>query len=593
MVAGEMVWDLSQLVESTDLVAIQRALGSMVAEAGEVREQYHGRIGSLDAKGVLGLLDLRDAFALRFEGVVNYCNNMYSADSTSDVAKQLNEAVRGATMTTYQALAFIDLELGKLLASKPSLVDDSVLGEFRHYLERLLRRVPHMLSEVEEQLVIMKDKNGVRAWELLQSDWLSTRTFTIEIDGVVKTLPYGQMVGLYQSPDRDLRKRAYQTVYEGLGKDDIVWASAVRAVCEDHVHMGEMRKMSSPMTQSLIDNDVDEQAIDSLMKTIEKNAGLYQRYLRLKAKLMGLPKLSNFDLVAPLPKSSSATFSWGDARKKITSVYGEFDGQFGEWIDEMYEKRHLDGAVRKGKTAGAWCNSWLAGKSAYILQSYNGRIMDVYTQAHELGHAIHSYLLSRSQKPSNCEVGSCMAEAASIFGELLLTERLLKEAKTPEEKQAILAVILDEFGGSAFQVSARVFFEQALYDSIKQGRSLDGETVARLWVESRTRISGDAIDWLEVMKWEWAKTPHYFLANYRFYNYPYVFAQLFVYALYRLYKEEGKDFTPKLKALLSTGSSKSPRELAAQFGYDITKEEFWQKGMKQAEEFMDMLEKTL
>jgi oligoendopeptidase F len=496
-------------------------------------------------------------------------------------------------MSAYQALAFIDLELGKLLASKPSLVDDSILGEFRHYLERLLRRVPHMLSEVEEQLVIMKDKNGIRAWELLQSDWLSTRTFSIEIDGVMKTLPYGQMVGLYQSPDRDLRKRAYQTVYEGLGKDDIVWASAVRAVCEDHVRMCEMRKWPSPMTQSLIDNDVDEQAIDSLMRTIEKNAGLFQRYLRLKAKLMDLPKLSNYDLFAPLPKGPSTTYSWSDARKKITSVYGEFDEQFGKWIDEMYAKRHLDGAVRKGKTSGAWCNSWLAGKSAYILQSFNGRIMDVYTQAHELGHAIHSYLLSRAQKPSNCEVGSCMAEAGSIFGELLLTEGLLKEAKTPEEKQAILAVILDEFGMSAFQVSARVFFEQALYDSIKQGLSLDGETVAKLWVESRTRISGDAIDWLDVMKWEWTKTPHYFLANYRFYNYPYVFAQLFVYALYRLYKEEGKGFTPKLKALLSTGSSKSPHELAAQFGYDITKEEFWQKGMKQAEEFIDMLEKTL
>ncbi len=593
MAVDEMVWDLSQLVESTDPAAIRKVLESMVAEAGRMREQYHGKTAGLDAKGVLNLLDSRDALALRFEGVVNYCNLLYSADSTSDVAKQLNEAVRGATMTAYQALAFIDLELGKLLASKPSLVDDPVLHEFRHYLERLLRRVPHMLSEAEERLVILKDKNGIRAWELLQSDWLSTRTFTIEVDGVTKTLPYGQMVGLYQSPDRDQRKRAYQTVYEGLGKDDIVWASAIRAVCEDHIRMCEMRKWPSPMTQSLIDNDVDEQVIDSLMKTIEKSTGLFQRYLRLKAKLMGVPKLSNYDLFAPLPKGSSATFSWSDARKKITSVYGEFDGQFGEWIDEMYSKRHLDGAVRKGKTAGAWCNSWLAGKSAYVLQSFNGRIMDVYTQAHELGHAIHSYLLSRAQKPSNCEVGSCMAEAGSIFGELLLTESLLQEAKTPEEKQAILAVILDEFGMGAFQVSARVFFEQAVYDSIKQGRSLDGETVARLWTEARTRICGDAVDWQDVMKWEWTKTPHYFLANYRFYNYPYVFAQLFVYALYQLHKEEGKEFTPKLKALLSAGSSKSPRELAAQLGYDITKEEFWQKGMKQAEEFVGMLEKTL
>jgi len=329
------------------------------------------------------------------------------------------------------------------------------------------------------------------------------------------------------------------------------------------------------------------------MKTIEKNAALYQRYLKLKAELMGLPKLANYDLVAPLSKGSNKTYSWTDARQEVTTAYSEFDKQVGDWIDEMYKKRHLDGEIRKGKTAGAFCASWLAGKSAYILQSFNGRMMDVYTQAHELGHAIHDYLSSRAQKPSNCEVGSCIAETGSTFGELLLTERLLQKAKAKEEKQAILTVILDEFGMTTFQVSARVFFEQALYDAIKKGEVLDGETVSKLWVAARNKIFGKTIDWLDVMKWDWTRTPHYYMANYRFYNYPYVFAQLFVYALYRLYKEQGKSFVPKFKALLATGSSKSPRELATELGFDITKEAFWQKGLKQAEEFIDMLEKTL
>jgi oligoendopeptidase F len=588
-----MIWDLSQLVESTEPAFIQKTLDSMVAEVQKIREQYHGKIGSLDAKDVLDLLELGDALRLRFDGVVNYCSLMYAANSTDEVAKQLNEAVRRAMMNVNQTTAFVDLELGKLLAAKPTLVNAPVLSEYRHYLERLLRRVPHMLSETEEQLIIVKDKNGINAWEQLQSDWLSTRMFTIEVDGEMKTLPYGAIIGFYQSPNRDLRKRAYQTVYEGLSKDDIVWVSAIRAVCEDHTRMCEMRKWQTPMTQSLIGNDVDEEAIDSLMKTIEKNANLYQRYLRLKAKLMDLPKLANYDLMAPLPKAPSTTCSWTDSRSEVTAAYQEFDEQIGSWIDEMYTRRHLDGEIRKGKTAGAFCSSWLSGKSAYILQSFNGRIMDVYTQAHELGHAVHAYLLSRTQKPSNCEVGSCAAETGSIFGELLLTERLLKSSKTNEEKQAILAIILDEFGSAAFLVSARVFLEQKIYDSIKEGRFLDGEAIAKLWVEARTKLCGNAVDWLDCMKWEWTKTPHYYMANYRFYNYPYVFAQLYVYALYRLYKEEGRSFTPKLKALLSAGSSKPPRELAAELGYDITTEEFWQKGMKQAEEFLNMLEETL
>jgi len=417
--------------------------------------------------------------------------------------------------------------------------------------------------------------------------------FQIEVKGEKKTIPYGQMVGFYQNPDRDLRKRAYQTVYETVGKDEIVWASAIRSVCEDHTQMCELRKWQTPMRQSLIDNDVDEQAITSLMKTIEKNAKLYQKYLRLKAKLMNLSKLANYDLMAPLPKTPETTYAWADARKEVTDAYAEFDQQIGEWISEMYQKRHLDGEVRKGKTAGAFCSSWLAGKSAYILQSFNGRMMDMYTQAHELGHAIHAYLASRAQKPSNCEVGSCVAETGSTFGELLLTERLLRKAKSKEEKQAILAIVLDEFGVAAFQVSARVFFEQALYDFIKAGKFLDGETVAKLWVEARSKIYGDSVEWLEVMQWHWTTTPHYYMANYRFYNYPYVYAQLFVYALYRLYKEQGRSFVPKLKALLAAGSSKSPRELATELGFDVTSEAFWQKGMEQAEEFINMLEEAL
>ncbi len=593
MANTEMTWDLSQLVESTDPEFVRKTLDSMVTEARKIREQHHGKIGNLDAKGVLDLLELRDALMLRYDGAVTYCFLKYAANSTDEVAKQLNDAARRAMMNANQALAFIDIELGKLLGAKPSLVSDTVLAEYKHYLERLLRKVPHMLSETEEQLVIMKDKNGISAWEQLQSDWLSTRTFTIEINGEKKTLPYGRMVGLYQSSDRDLRKRAYQTVYEGLGKDDIIWASAIRAVCEDHTQMCQMRKWPTPMAQSLIDNDVDQQTIDSLMKTIEKNAPLYQRYLRLKAKLMNLPKLANYDLLAPLPKAPETTYTWADARMKTTTAYSRFDEQVVEWITEMYEKRHLDGEVRQGKTAGAFCSSWLSGKSAYVLQSFNEKISDVYAQAHELGHAIHAYFLSRAQKPSNSEVGSCMAETGSIFGELLLTDYLLQEAQTPEQRQAILAVVLDEFGMAAFQVSARVFFEQALYDYIKKGQFLDSETIAKLWVSARTKICGDALDWLDILKWEWTKTPHYYIPNYRFYNYPYVFAQLFVYALYRLYKEQGKGFAPKLKALLSAGSTKSPRELAAELGYDITQEEFWQKGMKQAEEFINMLEKTL
>ncbi|MCW3982181.1 MAG: M3 family oligoendopeptidase [Candidatus Bathyarchaeota archaeon] len=589
----EMTWDLSPMVKSTDPDTIRRELDSRVAEAGELREKYRGKLGTFDAQGLLKFLELRDDFFLKCEGEVKYCSLLYSADSTVDVSKELLEAGRKAQMKLEQALAFADVELGKLLAARPSVAQDPVLVEYRHYLEKILRRVPHMLSEAEEQLVIAKDKNGVAAWQLLQSDWLSTRTFDIEIDGEKKTLTYGKIIGLYQSPNRELRKQANQTVYEHLGKDEIVWASAIRAVCDDHLQVCSLRKYPTPMTQSLIANDVDQKTIDSLMNTIRKNTGLYQRYLRLKAKLMGLQKLANYDIAAPLPNSPEMKYRWKKSREEALTAYSEFDEEIGKWVDEMFEKRHIDGEVRKGKESGAWCASWITGKSAFILQSFNETLDDLYTQVHELGHAVHAYLGSRNQKLSNLDIGSCIAEVGSTFGELLITERLLKKVKTKEEKQAILANVWDGFGMAAFQVSARVFFERSMYAAIENGRFLDGETIAKLWVEARNMIYGDAVEWLNVMKWEWTMKSHYYLANYRFYNYPYVFAQLFVFALYKLYKEQGRAFVPKLKKILAAGSSKSPRDMAAELGLDITTEEFWEKGMEQAREFIDMLEKTI
>lgn len=584
---------MSQIVESTDVFSIQKKLDSMLADAEKLRGTYREKIERLDSKGVLELLQARDAFSLKFEGATLYCHLKYLADSTDPVARRLNDASRRASMQANQALAFIDIELGRLLVAKPSLVSDPVLFEFRHYLERKLRKAPHMLSETEERLIIGKDKNGISAWQMLQSEWVSTRTFEFEVDGVKRRMPYGEIIGYFEAPDRDLRQRSYQTVYETLGKDDILFASALRSICDNHLLMCDWRKYPSPLLPSLIDNDVDQEAIDTLIRVVLRNLELHRRYLGIKAKLLGLKKMANYDILAPLSVSSEAKYSWHEARSEISAAYSCFDPQIGSWIEEMYDAHRIDGQIRKGKRAGAFSSTWIGGKTAFVSQSFHERLGDVYTLAHELGHSIHDYLSTRAQKPSNLEIGNCIAETGSIFGELLLTERLLSKAKANEEKQIVLTAVLDEFCLVVFRVSARIIFERNLYDTIKKGEVLDSETIAKLWMEAREKIYGNSVEWLEVMKWEWTTQLHYYKASDRFYNYPYVFAQLLVFALYQIYKEQGADFTPKLKRLLAAGSSKSPRELSREVGLDISDEVFWEKGMKQALELIEMLEQTL
>ena len=169
---------------------------------------------------------------------------------------------------------------------------------------------------------------------------------------------------------------ANKTVYDDLGRDEILWSSAIRSVCSDHLEMCRLRKYGTPLEQSLIANDIEEGAVNSLMNMVKSNVDLYRRYLRSKAKAMKLEKLGNWDLLAPLPNTSERSYSWEESREEVLKAYSSFDKEFGSWIEDMFEKRHIDGEVRQGKVSGAFCSTWFSGRSAFVLQSFNGRMSD-------------------------------------------------------------------------------------------------------------------------------------------------------------------------------------------------------------------------
>ncbi|MFX1502346.1 MAG: M3 family metallopeptidase, partial [Promethearchaeota archaeon] len=388
------------------------------------------------------------------------------------------------------------------------------------------------------------------------------------------------------------RISADKSIYSTLGKDEYIFSTALRNICGDWMKTVERRNYNNAMHHSLIVNDTEQVIIESLMKTVEKNAPVYQRYLKLKAKLLQLPKLNYADVLAPLLEMPDKKYSWDEAKSLILKAYEGFDKEFANIVVDMFEKRHIDASIRMGKRNGAYCASWYKGKSAFILANFDGQMGEIYTVAHELGHTIHDYLAADKQTYLNLHPGYTTAECASIFGELLMTDLLL-ETSDSEFKKAILAHVLDDAGMAAFQVSARYWFEWNLYNALKNNKYLDGQTISKYWVAGRDKIYGDSTEFFDELIWEWTMKPHYFRVGFRFYNYPYVYAQLFVYALYQVYKKEGKDFVSKFKELLSSGGSVSPAELAKIVGLDITKPEFWQLGINQYEDFVNQLEKLV
>lgn len=589
----EIAWDLSEIFPSVTDPSVQKAMNDVEEMAEKFASKYRGKIKDFTAKELLTCLQEFEAYYAKLREILLFSELSFAANMTLPENQALYDKAMKLEAKLGKMLAFFELEVGELVYKKPELISDPVLANYKHALERLRRKVPHQLSETEEKLIIEKDQFGVHAWEELQSKWLNTRLFEVTVEGEKKMVPFGEAYGLSSHPDRATRESAYKAVFSLVGKDGEIFASAFRNICNDWLSVCELRKYDSPMHASLIANDIDQQTVDNLLKAVEDNVGLYQHYLRLKAKIMGLPKLGCHDIIAPLPDAPEMKFDFETAKDLIIRAYSRFDEEYAFAVKDMFARNHIDATPRFGKRHGAFCAGWYNGKSSFVLQSFNGRLNDVYTLAHELGHATHGYYCYKNQTILNTRIPMVVAETASIFGELLLTDLLLSEAKSDIEKKVILCRILDGAGRVIFSVSARAWFEKQIYDAIKRGEYLNHETICKYWVAARDKAYGDTVEWFNEMLSEWSITPHYFMANFRFYNYPYVYAQLFVYALYQKYKEEGQAFVPKMKQILSAGSSLSPAEIGKIAGFDISTREFWQIGIKQYEHFIKELEKII
>ena len=595
MTKEEIAWDLNELFGSYDDPKIDKLIENSKKIVDKFIKDYKGKIKAPDfnAGDLKKLFQRQEEFEVNLDELQTYAHILYDANMQISEHEALKNKTIGFLTEVGQKLTFLELEVSQYVSDNKHLLNDPQLSNYKHYMEKIARAYPHLLSELEEQLILEKDQYGVNQWSQLQGKWLNTRQFKVMVEGEEKILSYGEADALLRHPDRETRISADKSIYSTLGKDEYIFSTALRNICCDWMKTVERRKYDNAIHHSLIVNDSEQEIIESLMKTVEQNAHVYQKYLKLKAKLLKLPKLNYADVLGPLLEISDKKFSWDETKTLILKTFERFDKQFTDIATDMFEKQHIDASIRMGKRNGAYCAGWYKGKSAFILLNFAGQIGEVYTLGHELGHAIHDYLASEKQTLVNSHPGYTTAECASTFCELLLTDYLLETSDSNSFKKAVLAHVLDDAGMAAFQVSARYWFEESMYNAIKNNEYLDGKKISELWVAGREKIYGDSIDFFDELIWEWTMKPHYYRVGFRFYNYPYVYAQLFVYALYQIYKKEGKTFAQKFKKLLASGGSVSPKELGKIVGLDITKPDFWKLGIKQYEDFVNQLEVLL
>jgi len=587
----EIAWDLTEIFSGCDDPEISKTIDTVMEKADEVINKYKGKINepNFTAQDLRNLLEKHEEILARMEDLEVFSFNSFHANMTLPETKALYNKFTDFESSISKKLTFIELEIGRFVTNNPQIRYEETLSNYINHLEKIIRKFPYKLSEAEEHLILEKDMYGAKAWEQLRNSWISSRKFKASVEGKEKTISYSDVFPLIQHPDRETRMSVYKSVCSGIMKDEEIYSSALSNICGDWVKTTKRRDYDSPIHQSLIDNETTQEIINNLMKTVENNIGIYQKFLKIKTKLLNLPKLGDIDILAYLP--SEKKYTWDEIKKITRQVYSKFDKSFGEIVGDVFERNHVDASTREGKRIGASCIPWYNGRSFFVLTSFKGLLSDVMPLTHELGHGIHFYLSSREQTYLNYFPGLTVAETASTFGELLLTDYLLETAESTNEKVTLLTNLLNWAGIATFWVSVGMWFEQSLYDAIEKGEYLDGKTISKYYCVARYKIYGDSVEWTDDMKWEWGIDPHYFFTYRRFYNYPYVYAQLFVYALYKTFKKEGESFVPKFKNLLSAGGSVSPEELGKIVGLDITTPDFWNLGMKQYEAFVDELEK--
>jgi oligoendopeptidase F len=578
-------WKLDALLPSADEADVQKALKALERKVKKV-EAWRAKLKpALPAKTFQVLLKDYEALHREITRLSAFAHLRFAADTQNQAAlaflgqmQQLGAQVQNRTL-------FLSLWWRKLDNANARRLMKTA-GDLRYWLEEMRHFRPYTLSEAEEKVVNLKDVNGFRTLETLYDMITNKFQFTLEVDGEKKTLTEDALTAYVRHPKPEIRAAAYQErlrVYtENAPVLAHIYASMMRDWRSENV---ELRGFKNPIAVRNLSNDLPDEVVETLLKVIRRNAPVFQRYFRLKGGWIGLPKLRRYDLYAPLAEAEKQ-YPYADAVRMVLDTFSGFSLRVGELARQVFDDGHVDAEIRHGKQSGAFCAGVLPGVSPWVLLNYNGRAYDVSVMAHEMGHAIHA-LLAAHHSPLTFHSSLPLAETASVFSQMLLTDRLLAQETDPAVRRDILARTIDDTYATVGRQGFFAIWEKEAHELVRQGKTAD-EMAAR-YLEQLGEQFGEAVEVSDDFRWEWVLIPHFYGTP--FYVYAYAFGQLLVLALYQMFKREGEAFKPKYLKILEYGGAESPARILKEAGIDITSEKFWQGGYDVIAGMIDELEK--
>lgn len=578
-------WSLKDLFESFDDPRIEQTYANLTAQITQF-ESYRSELKpSLTIKRFLEIIRELEAADRQIMRLYSFAELSFAANTQDQKAQTAMARIQQFYAEKSNKTMFFELWWKGLDAKNAQRLLDAS-GDYRYWLEQMRNFKPFTLTEPEEKIVNLKNVTGANALNTLYDSITNRYTFKINVKGEDKELTRGELMALVSTDDPDLRARAYQELYRVYGEDAPILGQIYQGLVRDWRNENvSLRGFKSPMSVRNQVNDLPDEVINTLIEVTRQNIGIFHRYFKVKAKLLGMKKLRRYDIYAPVSKSDKR-FDYEQAMKLTFEAFERFDPMFAAMAKRVFNDQHVDSEVRKGKMGGAFCATVTPDLSPWVLLNFQGKSDDVSTMAHELGHAIHS-MMAEDHTLFTQHAALPLAETASTFGEMTLTDLLLEREEDPAVRQDILFRQVDDAFATIIRQIYFAIFEREAHELIAKDASVD--ELSQAYLQNLKEEFGKAVEVSDEFKHEWVSIPHIYGTP--FYVYAYAFGQLLVFALYKRYREEGESFKPKYMRILSAGGSIAPIALLKEVGLDVTTAEFWQGGFDVINGMVKKLEK--
>jgi oligoendopeptidase F len=580
-------WNLSDLYEGPDSDEFRRDVERARQEVAAFVAAWQGKLAANAAGGGAKLGEAVTSYEALSDliGRIGSYAMLYYVGDTADPARQKFHGDMQAALTEIStALLFFELELNRIDdAAMDAALADPVLGRYRPWIGDLRRQRPHQLDDRTEQLFHEKSLTGAGAWNRLFSETMTSLRFQVGDEA----LSLEPTLNLLTDPDEARRRAAAEALAATLGENLRLFTLITNVLAKDKEISDRWHRFDDAAASRHLANRVEPEVVEALVAAVRQAyPRLSHRYYAMKARWLGKGKLAHWDRNAPLPDEDTRIVPWAEARTTVLDAYGGFAPEMADIARRFFDGRWIDAPVRPGKAPGAFAHPTVPSAHPYVLLNYQGKTRDVMTLAHELGHGVHQVLAAK-QGALMADTPLTLAETASVFGEMLTFQAIVKGTTDARRRRALLASKVEDMLNTVVRQIAFYTFERRVHEERRAGE-LTAARLGELWLEVQAESLGPAVEMKAGYETFWAYIPHFIHAP--FYVYAYAFGDCLVNSLYGRYREAEEGFADKYFEMLKAGGSRHHAELLAPFGLNAADPAFWLKGLAVIEGLIDEIE---